>query len=378
MISPYDLEIQSESDCVAPRTPEIELNTLAYETETGFFDGKTVPGMDPSSGLFDDLDLLDLLKDSGVFNTDALDETVELDASPDKLVPLDTDTAVKPSSAVYKPKSGSCMENPFFEEFVDLHDIELFPDLGGMELEMGEEFCAFMLPDLCLADVQVTETDRGSTQMASQPDSLSTECEITEVVCKEPVVLKEEVTVIETSDAISLPVLSPVNDALFDVVSIASEGVGEEAINDNNNTITDLKELFELLSPPDAALDVGGTDSVEEISVEVASPASTCSEEIDVVGSPTTKRTANELEDEPASKKAKVDLSGNAKISQQRIKNNIASRYSRASRKSREKELFEQEKTLEKDNDELKQEVERLTKLTQNLRQLLVQKLSGC
>ena len=316
--------------------------------------------------------ILDLLKDSGVLSSDVLDEIVELDAIPEKVVPLDT--AVKPSSPVYNPKSGSCMENPFFEEFIDLHDVKLFPDLGGMDLETGEEFCAFMLPSVCLADDQVTEACSGSTQMASQPDSLSTNCEIVEVPCEEPVVLKEEVTVIEMSDATLSPIPSPVSDELFDIVSIASEGVTGEAINDNNSTITNLKELFDLIAPPDAAVDV------VEVSFEVASPASTCSEEIDMVGSPTpsTKRTASELEDEPSSKKAKVDLYENDKITQRWIKNNIASRYSRASRKSKEKELFEEEKKLEKDNNELKIEVERLTKLTQNLRQLLVQKLSGC
>lgn len=52
--SPYDLEIQSERDSIAPRTPE-NLNTLAIETEINFFDEKKSTNMVTTSGLFDDL-----------------------------------------------------------------------------------------------------------------------------------------------------------------------------------------------------------------------------------------------------------------------------------------------------------------------------------
>jgi len=65
------------------------------------------------------------------------------------------------------------------------------------------------------------------------------------------------------------------------------------------------------------------------------------------------------------------------KKTMRRIKNNIASRHSRASRKSREKDLLETADKLEIENTELRSQVEELTRQTSMLRNILVQKLSG-
>lgn len=365
----YDREI--ERDCAAPRTPEIE-DILENETEIDFFTEKPLLGMDHSSGIFEDLDLLDLLKDAGVYNSDDVNKIVKLDPIPEKVEPLDTNTE-KSSTAVINSPNDSSMENPFYEEFMDLGKDKLFPDLGGLGLEMGEEFCALMLPDVCFPDMDPgTETDNSGTQMASHPDSLS--CS-SEVMSEEPVVLKEEVTVIETSHKSLSPIPCPVIDALYDGASVASKTVPEGAIDGNNSTITDFDELFALLSPPDAAVDISVSDSFVYSSLEAASPLST-SDGTDIVSSPSSKRSCEGC-DEPIVKRAKVSSNDSDKATQRRIKNNIASRYSRASRKLREKDLFEQERKLIQDNEDLKQELERLTKLTKSLRQLLVQKLSA-
>jgi len=365
--APYDREIQGENDCVAPRTPEID-NILANETEIDFFTERTASGMDSSNGLFDELDILDILKDTGVLNSDILDHIEELMAVHKKTAePLEPNTG-EPADHDSGNNSSS-MDNPFFEEFIDLGDTKLFPDLTGLNLDMGEEYCALMLPNV---SAPIAETDSGSTQMASHPDGLASHS----VIQSEGLVTaEEEVIVIESSEVAVPAVNSPcsVSDS-FDIASIVSD--------DNNcHTVSGLDELFALLSPPDEGSEVRCTDSVIDITFEASSPSSTiCSEEIDIIGSPPgspcTKRGADETSYEPEAKRTKSASSNVDKITQRRIKNNIASRYSRASRRMREKELFEQEKKLIKDNEELKCEVESLTQLTQTLRQLLVQKLS--
>lgn len=376
----YDREIQGEikSDCVAPRTPEIE-DILANETEIDFFTEKQADSrMDHSSGLFKDLDLLDILKDTGVYNSDDLDKIEGLDAIPEILGPLET-SPEKPCATIFNSTNNSSMDNLFFEEFMDLAKDKLFPDLDELNLGMGEEFCALMLPDVCFPDITpVTGTDNSGTQMASHPDNLSCPNGLaSEEPSEEPVVLQEEVTVIETSDGSVSPTPSSVSNALCEVAPVALEISSEGAVDGNKSTITDFDELFaQLLSPSDATAGVSVGDSSSEFSFEALSPSSSISDDIDVVGSPSTKRSLEECDDEPVTKRAKVVMNGTDKATQRRIKNNIASRYSRASRRMKEKDLFEQEKNLKKDNEELKRELESLTKLTQSLRQLLVQKLS--
>ena len=60
-----------------------------------------------------------------------------------------------------------------------------------------------------------------------------------------------------------------------------------------------------------------------------------------------------------------------------RQKNNEASKVSRANRKAKQQRLFEREKELEKDNDRLRNLIEKMTKEAEIMRKVLVDKLSG-
>lgn len=314
-------------------------------------------------------DILDILRDGVPLDCNVFDELSKTDTSPVPLQKMTVGVSPVICNAVNKP----CMDNPFFEEFVDLDSTRLFSDLEEMELNMGEVFCPFSLPEIYLADTQATAVDVGASEGATESKSLSAECDVTEAIIKEPVVLKEEVTVIETSDTILSPNPLPVSDNVVDILSVNSENEEQPV---NGNTIANFEELFQIFASSETSSENGDTDSCDQGLLMVASPVSTCSNNSDIASSPGIKRCACELNDEPSAKKKRESLSDNDKIVQRRIKNNIASKYSRASRKSREKELYDQEKKLEKENAELKQEIENLTKLTQDLRQFLVQKLS--
>ena len=60
-----------------------------------------------------------------------------------------------------------------------------------------------------------------------------------------------------------------------------------------------------------------------------------------------------------------------------RQKNNEASKVSRANRKAKQQKLFDKEKELEKDNDRLRLLIQEMSSEAENLRKILVGKLSG-
>lgn len=60
-----------------------------------------------------------------------------------------------------------------------------------------------------------------------------------------------------------------------------------------------------------------------------------------------------------------------------RLKNNEASKVSRANRKAKQQRLFDKEKELEKDNDRLRQLIQEMSSEAETLRKILVDKLSG-
>jgi hypothetical protein len=64
------------------------------------------------------------------------------------------------------------------------------------------------------------------------------------------------------------------------------------------------------------------------------------------------------------------------KATERRVKNNVASRVCRASRKARHGELFQQEKELNEENKELRSKVQKLSATVEYLRKNLVNRLS--
>ena len=289
---------------------------------------------------------------------------METVASPDKTVPLQPGTE-QPSPVLFNSDSKACIENPFFEEFLDL-DSNLFLDLDEMKLNIGDECCPFTLPEILRADDQAVKIDVGNNEVTSSPQNLSNELKSTEV-SGDSVILEENITVLETSEEVLSPTPSPVSDAVANVLFVNGEQTELEP------TVGNFEELFQMIAPSETVL---VSDPYVDGSCVVASPSSTYSEDNDGVLSPGSKRSASEQNEEICTKKVKVSVADD-KIVERRIKNNIASRYSRASRKSKEKELFDREKQLVKENEELTLQCQNLTKQTQNLRRLLIQKLSG-
>ena len=311
------------------------------------------------------------------------------------------------------------MDNPFFEQFMDLD--QLFPELplvDTLKLEFEVEQASPVVPsDICQSDVVTAETDEcievaspfsdvidvvtveSDAEVPSLDDDISDMAlspEYTVVTVHEGSFLPvddsavsvetlpnlldcdqaeptsqhaaEEITVIETSDSLTL---------------LTQELTQTSSFPDNAelppSTLTvDLDELFTFsatLGLPDSVLP--GTDDSGE------SEAGPCEVSVEPKPQAKRKRACSSESSNTPTKKAKSDDDDVSCCSEldrrtiRRLKNNVASKHARAARKQKEHELFKQEAELEKSNAELRKQLQELELLTTSLRKVLVERLSG-
>ena len=209
---------------------------------------------------------------------------------------------------------------------------------------------------------------------AMDEDSVSEESVTVRLDCDqdEPSVqpVTDEITVIQTSDPLTLLTQELTNPSSFPEINELTP-----------STLTvDLDELFSFpvsLGLSDCAVLPGIADSNESM-VGLSEVA------VKAKPRPKRKRTCLSERSNTPAKKAKHDgVDVNScheeldKRTIRRLKNNIASKHARASRKQKELELFQKEEELEKSNAELHKQLKELELLTCSLRKVLVEKLSG-
>lgn len=332
-------------------------------------------------------------------------------------------------------ESSSCIGNPFFEQFMDLD--QLFPELPlldtlNMEFEV-EQTSQVAASDISQSDVVTVATGSGRAEYVevSSPGSevidvvsldddaevpLSTDDLSDVALSPESVVdvtsveedpaspassayhvtvdrdqaghTSEEITVIQTSDALTLLTqeLMQSSSNVSDLLMTPSEEQQSVRDSESLSTVTvDLDELFSfsqlfglansLVTPSvDDACSSSSSESVVSLSENsVKAPAkqkrkSACSSEC-------TSSPSKKVKFDNASKNSNADVLDKRTV--RRLKNNVASKHARAARKQKEQELFQQEEELTKSNAELRKQLEELEKLTTTLRKVLVQKLSG-
>jgi len=340
-----------ESDCaIGPRTL-LDQTCTEFDSESLYWNQKT----DPS-----------------------LYNTVDID---NNLLPVKTEAQEVQES----PLIGGClldsikpdpdMADPFFEEYLDLNS--LFPDLvpGFDPIDDLLSCCNDKMsavkeieavsPSLDAAPKMEDSTPCPSPDIMKEIDNLLAEAEqdvipntIEELLDVE--IVDEAPTDNEQSDFLSSCVSSPgsVNSTADSCVTIATE---------KTNVGAELQYLLELLE----STDTQELETIEanELCLEISQPKSL-------------KRKLNTDTSNAAqvAKRSRPLASTNVvcdRATARRIKNNAASRNCRASRKQREQELFVKEEELLKSNAELKAQLEQLTKDTEALRKVLVQRLSG-
>jgi len=327
----------------------------------------------------------------------------------------------------------SCLNNPFFEQFMDLD--QLFPELpllDTMNLEFEvEQTSQVAASDICQSDVVTVATGSSGAEYVevSSPGSevidvvsldddaevpLSTDDLSDVALSPESVVdvtsveedpashasscyhitfdsdqaehTSEEITVIQTSDALTLLTqeLMQFSSCTSDLMVTKSEERQSVKDSDSLSTVTvDLDELFSLshfLGPVDSLVTpsvydaCSGSESIVTLSENsVKAPAkqkrkSSCSSEC-------TTSPSKKVKFDKTSKNSIADVLDKRTV--RRLKNNVASKHARAARKQKEQELFQQEEELMKSNAELRKQLEELEKLTATMRKVLVEKLSG-
>lgn len=329
-------------------------------------------------------------------------------------------------------ESSSCMGNPFFEEFMDLD--QLFPELpllDTLKLEFEvEQTSQVAASDICQSDVVTVATGSSraeyvevsspgsevidvvqlddDAEVPSSTDDLSdvalspeSVVDVTSVEedpasptssayvignCYQAEHTSEEITVIQTSDALTLLTqeLMQSSSNVGDLLMTPSEKQQSVKDSESLSTVTvDLDELFsfsQLFGLADSlvtpSVDDGCSSSESVVSFSensVKAPAkqkrkSPCSSEC-------TSSPSKKVKFDNASKNSNADVLDKRTV--RRLKNNVASKHARAARKQKEQELFQQEEELTKSNAELRKQLEELEKLTTTLRKVLVQKLSG-
>ena len=200
-------------------------------------------------------------------------------------------------------------------------------------------------------------------------ESISSES-LTSVDSKQGTV-SEEVTVIDTSYPLTL-----LTQELTDPSSCPE--VGEAS----SSTLTvDLDELLSIsasLGLTSCAISSWVGDQSEEKDDPSNSPTKDEAQ-------PKRKKVRSSSDDSTLCKKAKYDstLENSSAYKEldkrtiRRLKNNIASKHSRASRKQKHLELFQKEEELQQDNARLHKQIKELQLLTSSLRKILVEKLSS-
>jgi len=253
------------------------------------------------------------------------------------------------------------MADPFYEEYMDLSNLfpELFPGFD---------------PNPC--DFLVSETEKmtdvkeevpalsPSDDILKEIDSLLVEAELSNI--KDEELIDVEVIEEASSDQGQADYLSSCASSPGSINTIADSTSTEVASPGSVDMHEDLQQLLDFLEKADVQ-DLE-TIELEDLLQQTASPQPT-------------KRKLETSDSSPAAKRHKPSmLPGGGpedKLTARRIKNNAASRVCRASRKQKEKDLFAQEDQLVKANAELRAQVEELTKETETLRKILVQRLSG-
>lgn len=369
----------------------------------------------------------------------------QIDAEDNEFIALEllNELNAKPSETAKCPieslldfcESPGGMDNPFFEQYLDIDD--LFPDLphlDTMDLGFGvEHTLPVSTSDICQSDVVRMETagtteysdvaspgsdaidavSLGSdsevfssagdlTDMALSPESVVDVVSLEED-CKSLLLYThqltsdsngekmadaaaEEITVIQTSDALTL-LTQELLQSSVSIVPVASPTSVENVASSSENisTVTvDIADIFSLSDDLGHAHNVslpseGGVCTVSlESSAHVQSNQKRKRVNSADVCKPPSKRVKYENLDKESDYDEFMSISSTLdKQTVRRLKNNIASKHARAARRQKEQDLFQQEEELEKSNAELRKQVQELEQLTTTLRKVLVAKLSG-
>lgn len=369
----------------------------------------------------------------------------QIDAEDNEFIALELldELNAKPSETAKYPieslldfcESPGGMDNPFFEHYLDIND--LFPDLphlDTMDLGFGvEHTLPVSTSDICQSDVVRMETagtteysdvaspgsdaiDAASlgsdsevfssagdlTDMALSPESVVDVVSLEED-CKSLLLYThqltsdsngekmadtaaEEITVIQTSDALTL-LTQELLQSSVSIVPVASPTSVENVASSSEyiSTVTvDIADIFSLSDDLGHAHNVslpseGGVCTVsQESSAHVQSNQKRKRvNSADVCKSPSKKVKYENLDKESDYDEVMSISSTLDKQTVRRLKNNIASKHARAARRQKEQDLFQQEEELEKSNAELRKQVQELEQLTTTLRKVLVAKLSG-
>lgn len=278
------------------------------------------------------------------------------------------------------------MSDSFFEEYLDLDN--LFPDLDlvlGSEDQQNPE-----VPDVF--KTHLTD-DSSKNEVSTFPNDLATflledgcygnGSEVKVEVVEEASSPSVDQEITELLSAVSSPGSVDSDTTAFSFDSI-EEAIGVEI---------PVEDLIDLLVADPAVTVLATNTPSDDAAVHSPSAATAvpeaCHPEVELV-TPRTQTTQlkrkcsdSEIPRAEESKRKKTCPEDTAatspadKARERRIKNNIASRHTRAARKQREQQLFEQEESLKKSNEELREQIELLTKETEELRRIVIQKLSG-
>ena len=351
------------------------------------------------------------LEDTDILDQEGPDETKFPLGFLDELnttLPVTTDPL---ESILDLEKSTSSMDNPFFEEFMDLD--QLFPELSSVDFGFEvEQASPVLTSDICQSDVVTVDT--GECPEAASPCS-----DIIDVVTFES---SAEVPICPLDESIIDIALS--SEYTVDVVTVDEGSVSMETVTDlidchqieaSSQPVSDKAEITVVEASDPLTLltqELTETSSLKEISelppstltvdldqllafsstVELADVASPCTDDgtESTTGSPEVsvnpatrankKRASSEERSHPPPKKPKRNDGDGSELDRKtirRLKNNVASKYARAARKQKEQDLFKQEEELEKSNAELRKQLQELELLTTALRKVLVEKLSG-
>ena len=387
--------------------------------------------------LFSFLDKLETLEDTGSLH--------QIDAEDNEFIALELldELNAKPSETAKYPieslldfcESPGGMDNPFFEQYLDIND--LFPDLphlDTMDLGFGvEHTLPVSTSDICQSDVVRMETagtteysdvaspgsdaidavSLGSdsevfssagdlTDMALSPESVVDVVSLEED-CKSLLLYThqltsdsngekmadtaaEEITVIQTSDALTL-LTQELLQSSVSIVPVASPTSVENVASSSEyiSTVTvDIADIFSLSDDLGHAHNVSLPSESGVCTVSQESSAHVQSNQkrkrvnsADVCKSPSKKVKYENFDKERDYDEFMSISSTLDKQTVRRLKNNIASKHARAARRQKEQDLFQQEEELEKSNAELRKQVQELEQLTTTLRKVLVAKLSG-
>lgn len=387
--------------------------------------------------LFSFLDKLETLEDTGSLH--------QIDAEDNEFIALELldELNAKPSETAKHPmeslldfcESPGGMGNPFFEQYLDIDD--LFPDLphlDTMDLGFGvEHTLPVSTSDICQSDVVRMET-AGTTEysdvaspgsdaidavsLGSDSEVFSSAGDLTDMALSPESVVDvvsleedcksllscthqltsdsngekmadtaaEEITVIQTSDALTL-LTQELLQSSVSIVPVASPMSVENVASSSENisTVTvDIADIFSLSDDLGHAHNVSLPSESGVCTVSQESSAHVQSNQkrkrvnsADVCKSPSKKVKYENLDKESDYDEVMSISSTLDKQTVRRLKNNIASKHARAARRQKEQDLFQQEEELEKSNAELCKQVQELEQLTTTLRKVLVAKLSG-